>query len=48
LRSLRVAVEVGEPMKFDESSTVELREVARERVQELVDRARARLDAQVS
>jgi len=48
LRSLRVAVEVGEPLPFDESSTVELREIARERVQELVNRARARLDAQVS
>jgi len=44
LKSLRVAVEVGEPLKFDESSAVELKERARERVQELVQRARARLD----
>lgn len=45
LKTLRVAVEVGEPLKFDEDSSVELKEHARERVQELVNRARARLDA---
>ena len=45
LKTLRVAVEVGEPMKFDEDSQVELKDLARERVQELVNRARARLDA---
>ena len=45
LKTLRVAVEVGEPLKFDEDSSVELKEHARQRVQELVDRARARLDA---
>ncbi len=43
LKILRVAVEVGEPMKFDEDSQVELKDLARERVQELVDRARKRL-----
>ncbi len=45
LKTLRVAVEVGEPLKFDEDSSVELKEHARQRVQELVNRARAKLDA---
>ncbi len=45
LKTLRVAVEVGEPMKFDEDSSVVPKDVARERVQMLVHQARARLDA---
>jgi len=45
LKSLRVAVEVGEPLEYDEHSDIELKELARQRVQELVDRARARLKA---
>ena len=44
LRSMRVAVEVGEPLNFDGFTAVEIKEQARQRVQELVDRARARLD----
>jgi 1-acyl-sn-glycerol-3-phosphate acyltransferase len=47
LPSLRVAVEVGDPLSFDEnrdeSSGVELKELAREKVQELVNQARKRL-----
>lgn len=42
---MRVAVEVGEPLNFDEHSAAEVKELARERVQELVNRARARLEA---
>ena len=43
LKTLRVAVEVGEPMKFDQDSQVEPKDVARKRVQELVNQARKRL-----
>jgi len=45
LKSMRVAIEVGEPMKFEDCTAIEIREQARQRVQELVHRARARLDA---
>jgi len=45
LRSMRVAVEVGEPLIFSDFTAVEIKDQARERVQELVNRARARLDA---
>lgn len=44
LKKLRVAVEVGEPMNTAAFSNVEMKDVARQRVQELVNRARARLD----
>jgi len=45
LKSMRVAVEVGEPLKFEDSTAVEIKDEARQRVQELVNRARARLNA---
>lgn len=45
LRGMRVAVEVGEPLNFDDCTAVEIKDQARERVQGLVNRARARLDA---
>jgi len=45
LQRMRVAVEVGEPLNFDKHTAVEIKDQARERVQELVNRARARLDA---
>lgn len=44
-RGLRIAIEVGEPLNFDEHSAAEVKDLARERVQELVNRARARLEA---
>jgi 1-acyl-sn-glycerol-3-phosphate acyltransferase len=44
LKKMRVAVEVGEPLAMAEGSTLETKDLARERVQELVGRARARLD----
>ncbi len=44
LPKLRVAVEIGEPMLFEEHSTIEMKELARERVQELVNRAREKLN----
>lgn len=43
LRSLRVAVEFGEPIDFDGSATVDVVKLAQVRVQELVRRARQRL-----
>lgn len=42
-RSMEVAVEFGEPIDFDGAATVDVIKLARERVQELVNRARARL-----
>jgi 1-acyl-sn-glycerol-3-phosphate acyltransferase len=45
LKSMRVAVEFGEPIEFGDSSTPEVIKLAHERVQELVNRARARLGA---
>lgn len=44
LRKLRVAVEVGEPLEVVNGSHVETKDVARQRVEELVQQARARLD----
>ncbi len=44
LKKLRVAVEIGAPLEVADSSNVETKDVARQRVQELVQRARARLD----
>lgn len=43
LRRLRVAVEVGEPMKSVDFTNVEMKESARKQVQELVNRARQKL-----
>ena len=44
LRRLRVLVEAGEPLVVDPDSRVEVKDVAHERVQQLVHRARARLE----
>jgi 1-acyl-sn-glycerol-3-phosphate acyltransferase len=44
LKKLRVAVEVGQPMNPEEFSSIDMKDIARDRVQELVSRARARLD----
>jgi 1-acyl-sn-glycerol-3-phosphate acyltransferase len=44
LKRLRVAVEIGEPLVVDRESPVELKDHARERVEELVMRARSRLE----
>ena len=44
LKKLRVAVEIGAPLETADSSNVETKDVARQRVQELVQRARARLE----
>ncbi len=43
LRGMRVAVEVGEPITYVEDGAVETKDLAREQVQALVDRAQARL-----
>jgi 1-acyl-sn-glycerol-3-phosphate acyltransferase len=43
LPRLRVAVEVGEPISTAEYSSMEMKEVARQRVQDLVNRGRRRL-----
>lgn len=45
LKNLRVAVEVGEPLVVAEASSVESKDVARQQLQELVQRARARLES---
>jgi 1-acyl-sn-glycerol-3-phosphate acyltransferase len=45
LRSMRVAVEIGEPLNFDNCTAVQVKDQARAQVQTLVDRARARLNA---
>jgi len=42
---LRVAVEVGEPLVIDQESPVELKDQARQRVEQLVAQARQRLDS---
>jgi len=44
LPQLRVALEIGEPLETGGRSSVEMKNLARECVQELVTRARARLD----
>lgn len=44
LKEMRVAIEVGEPLDFGEGTAAENKEYARKVIQELVDRARARLD----
>jgi len=41
---MRVAVEVGEPLVLGDGDVVEFRELAQQRVQELVHRARTRLE----
>ena len=46
LRRQRVAVEVGPPLAVDEDSPVETKDEARHSVEQLVARARARLDGQ--
>jgi 1-acyl-sn-glycerol-3-phosphate acyltransferase len=47
-RCLRVAVEVGEPLPAKGASPVELKEVARQRVVELVAAARGRIETKMS
>ena len=42
-RGMRVAVEVGEPIQLGENTVIETKNLARQRVQELADRAQARL-----
>jgi 1-acyl-sn-glycerol-3-phosphate acyltransferase len=44
MRRLQVAVEVGEPMILDRESPLELKDQTRERVEQLVARARQRLE----
>jgi 1-acyl-sn-glycerol-3-phosphate acyltransferase len=44
LPRLRVAIEIGEPLVVDSESPVEMNEHARQRVEELVSRARRRLE----
>lgn len=44
LKRLDVSVEVGEPIAYDDAEPVETIELARQCIQELVDRARARLE----
>jgi lyso-ornithine lipid O-acyltransferase len=44
LKSMKVAVEFGEPIEFNGAATVDVVELAHERVQELVNRARKRLE----
>lgn len=48
LKSLRVAVELGEPIDITDTPTVEVIQLAHSRMQELVHRARARLDKEVA
>lgn len=45
LKEMRVAVEVGEPLTFSEGTAAENKEHARQVIQDLVTRARARLNA---
>ena len=45
LRRLRVAVQIGEPLRFDDCTAIDMKDQARERVQDLVHLARARLEA---
>jgi 1-acyl-sn-glycerol-3-phosphate acyltransferase len=47
-RCLRVAVEIGEPLVIDDTSPVELKDQARQRVVELVAIARDRLEGKTS
>jgi len=44
LKSMSVAVEFGEPIGFGNSTTPEVMKIAHDRVQELVNQARARLE----
>ena len=44
LSRLQVAVEIGEPMLTDGRTGVEMKNLARERVQTLVDKARSRIE----
>ena len=46
IRRLRVAVEIGNPLTLEKHSAVEVKDLARESVQQLVDRARQRRDEQ--
>ena len=45
LNRLHVAVEVGEPLKLENGNVIDIKASARERVQDLVNRARQRLDS---
>lgn len=47
-RCLRVAVEIGEPLTVEAGSAVELKDLARQQVIELVARARQRVEAKTS
>ena len=44
-KQIRVAVEIGKPLRFEQLTSVEMKTIARDKVQELVDRARQRLMA---
>ena len=45
LKRLRVAVEIGAPLSYEGLDTAEIKDLAHQQVQELVNRARARLSA---
>jgi 1-acyl-sn-glycerol-3-phosphate acyltransferase len=45
MRRLRVAVEIGAPLVIDRESPVELKDQARQQVEQLVAKARLRLDS---
>ncbi len=45
LPSLQVAIEIGDPLQFDDRTPVEMKKLAQEQVQSLVHRARARLES---
>lgn len=45
LKRLRVAVEVGEPLRTEDYTNLEMKDVAHDKVQELVNRARGRLNS---
>ena len=47
-RCLRGAVEIGEPIVVDDLTAVELKDLARQQVVELVAKARSRIEAKTS
>ncbi|TWU24696.1 lysophospholipid acyltransferase family protein [Bythopirellula polymerisocia] len=44
LKRLRVAVEIGTPLEYEELDTADIKKLAHQQVQELVNQARARLE----
>ena len=44
IRRLKVAVEIGDPIRWNEHTVVEVKDLARQQVQDLVNRARQRLE----